>query len=230
MASSPHAVIAKSGLRAKAITWDLWIAKNPIIKHAGAADPRLRLAEPDESDVSGRKYRIDCASDARLNKRPGRPLTLTQALEALVERENHDDRIVALGSNRPIVFWKIPEGLRTHMPCVYWPGASVRESTVVLQSPLIQKRSREMVLLRVRCRRFTKDRIERASEYERILLGEVKVNEAERRGAKPLTTPRVFGRKSNLSAFCLGAILERCETIENAQAAANQFTGPVRAG
>jgi hypothetical protein len=211
----PRSLVVKTyGVgRLTGVRWAVWVTKNAILsKHAGGYAPELRLLEPDLSDVTGKKYYVSAGKAVGM--------TLARALSEMLKREDYDDRIVVCGSDRPIAMWKVPEGLRAPTPCVFWPGVSVAEATAIQQSPLIRQHSREMVLLRVRTRRSTKERIERAAAYEQIMFGEISAATAKSK------TPKLFGRKSNLSAFCLGAVLERVEKVEAVQRAADQFTGP----
>lgn len=206
--------------------WATWAETNLPMKHAGGYDPSLRLCEPDVPDVVGIKYRVVEGIDpdtgmiifATSFAFRSSISDLRTALLTMIERSEYTDGILVVGSNRPIVAWRTPDGLRYPTPCVVWAGVTVRESTAIQTSDLLEnKKNREVTLLRVRCRRSTKVRIERAAQYESQLLG-------ERNKPEPDSESH-FGRKFNLSGFCLDAVIHKCEEIEAAWRAAEQFTG-----
>jgi len=214
---TPRTLVAGAfGRDVSPLSWDQWIGSNLPAKHAGAYEPGLRLSELDRPD-GAEKYRIDVGGSP---PKKIKALSLVGALIEMINRCDYDDRIVAIGSNRPIVIWKIPDGLRTPAPCVFWPGASVAESIIVQQSKIVRARDREVCLLRIRCTRRVKTRIESAAEYDRELV------EPQRRPKKGSDgTQKHFGRKSNLSAFCLFAILKQVEEVEQVRERAGQFMG-----
>jgi hypothetical protein len=179
------------------LTWFEWIADNaPAKRFAGAFEPRLRLAEPDVSDADGAKY-IVVGSDYRSNK-----FRIVDAVEHMLDREQTDDRVVVLGSLRPVAEWRIPEGMRTHVVCVVWGGVTLREAKLIESAVGDVRSSAAMVTLRVRMRKGTLSRIKKAAEYERLVY-----NDGGKRG-------------QYVSEFCEGPIIQHLEAVEAAQRAA----------
>lgn len=168
------------------MTWDVWETQNPPIRYRGGQDLRLRAAEPDEPDVTGKKYMLGSST---------RRMTLSAAADQFSE---DDRKITVHGSGRVVAVWKKREGLRESVPCIHWVGASVAEANALHDLLGVGDRKGEDVILRVRMKRATLNRVKRAADYEQSLFGD--------------------GRRGQyMSAFALSAILARLDEVEAAQ-------------
>jgi hypothetical protein len=200
-------VVETYGDRLDPLQFIEWAACNPPMRHAGAFDPQVRLAEPDLPDVTGVKYHIvgEGYRDPEIHP-------IIDAVEAMMEREVATDRVVVEGSGRPVAEWRQREGIRDPVPCVCYIGASIVESRAI-DSVIVgsTKRNRELVILRIRIRRSSLVRVRDAAEFVRVHEGD---------GASA-------GRNRYLSAFCMSAILRETERVEHARtvAEAAEFSG-----
>lgn len=153
------------------ITWDTWGGNR--YRHAGSNDPRLRAAEPDLPDVTGNKYIVTGGGT------PSSTLTLVRAARWLVERGSNDDRVVVVGSHRPIVHW-VRIGKKI-VPRVDYIGASTAEARAIEDAknadgdPILEESGTDGVILRIRMKRCTLNRIRVVSEHERRLFGDGRV-------------------------------------------------------
>lgn len=144
------------------LRWPDWNgARN---RHAGANDKRIRASEPDLPDGES-KYLVFGGAP------PTGCLSLFDALERMHERDAAEDRIVVFGSHRPIVAWgRAPHGRRVLR--VDHVGASVAEARIARESGLLHESGADHVILRVRMRRSTLERVRRAAEHVRIRSGD----------------------------------------------------------
>jgi len=197
-----------------ALDWQQWTQTNVPVRFAGGYDPRLRLSEPNLVDVEGAKYALADKHGRTARATKNTRHALLTAVKHLIDNANTDESVVVEGSLRPIVVWKLIEGAPRPVPRVYWPGITRAEAEAIELAGLLEPTNkRAMVLLRVRVKKSTKDRIDRAAEVERKVYGE-------------------GSRMRYISAFCLSAILARVEEVEAVQEKLKvaDFTGAPPAG
>ncbi|NDC58448.1 MAG: hypothetical protein EBZ50_06420 [Alphaproteobacteria bacterium] len=85
----------------------------------------------------------------------------------MIDRDEPEDRLVVAGSHRPIVVWsKNNRGRYVLKP--HFVGSSVEEVRAVRDSGLLHESGADHVMLRVRMRRSTLERIRVAAEHVRI--------------------------------------------------------------
>lgn len=144
------------------LCWSDWSGARH--RHAGANDRRLRASEPDLPDGDAKYLVLGGAP-------PTGCLCLADALERIHERDEPADRVVAVGSRRPIVAWGISPH-RKRVLRVDHVGASAEESRICRESGLLHESGSDHVILRVRMRRSTLERIRRAAEHVRVRSGD----------------------------------------------------------
>lgn len=164
--SNPHlALIDVFGADLESLVPIVWDDRNgPRHRHAGAHDPAVRLCEPQQPDVTGAKYVVAGGGP------PSRAMPLIPAVRWLVDRERVEDAVVVHGSRRPIVSWRTV-GRRT-VPRVDYVGASIAEAKAAETSGLLVESGTDPVILRIRMRRATLERIKRVAEHERQLYND----------------------------------------------------------
>lgn len=198
----PHDLISSENV--VPITWETW--EGVRHRHAGAKDPRIRLCEPNLPDVTGAKYLVVGGGGPPTGVQP-----LLNAVERMIDRADHSDRVVAFGSQRPIAAWKrVAEG-RTAIR-VDHVGASVVETKAIVESGSLDERGTDHALLRVRMRRRTLERIREVSEIVRR-----RYDDPEGREGKYMST------------WVLGLILDAMDRVEAEVRAAEAagFSGSV---
>lgn len=135
------------------IKFDAWTGAR--YRHAAANDPRVRAAEPSLPDVTGEKYIVIGEGP------PSGAMALIPAIERMLDQDAIEDRVVAVGSHRPVLVW------RADLVRLDYVGASPAEVRAAEDSGLLDDRGEDHVILRVRMRRSTLDRIRHASEHVR---------------------------------------------------------------
>lgn len=182
------------------VNWADW--QGTRHRHAGANDPGVRAAEPPLPDVQGEKYIVVGGAQ------PTGAMSLEAALARLVDRGEPGDRVVVVGSHRPVVGWRAV--LRGHQPRLDYVGASAAEVRAAEASGLLRECDSDHVILRIRMNRRTLERIKAASEHVRI----------EERDPE--------GRRGKfMSTWALSVLLDALEALDREIAAVRSanFTG-----
>jgi hypothetical protein len=172
------------------LLWADWTGA--AYRHAGANDPAIRMAELDLPDVVGAKYRVGGGRGVATGLQ-----TLDGAVGLLLDRRDYDESIVADGSGRPLLTWNTRS--RTKRIVIHYVGASAKEAEFLAQKIREEGMTSgaEPVILRVRMRRSTLDRLTRCAEFDRVACGD---------------NDTTAGR--NLSAYALNVLLKAVEADE----------------